>query len=58
MIIDNNAGGHIFRDRKCIRCKMTKDEFAGQGYPNCKGAPPIDNKCDGSSMVQDRNSAA
>jgi len=39
MIIENNAGGHVFRDRTCIRCKMTKDKFAESGRPDCKGAP-------------------
>jgi hypothetical protein len=58
MIIENNAGGHIFRDRTCLRCKMTKEKFAESGYPDCKGTPPVENKPGGLAVVQDDDGAA
>jgi hypothetical protein len=58
MIIENNAGGHAFRDRKCARCKMTKEEFAESGYPDCKGKPREENKRSGIAIVQNDDGAA
>jgi hypothetical protein len=58
MLIENNAGGHIFRDRTCIRCKMTKEKFAESGCPDCKGIPREKNKRDGITIVQDDDGAA
>jgi hypothetical protein len=58
MIIENNAGGHTFRDRTCIRCKMNKEKFAESGYPDCKGIPPDEIKHTGQAIVQDDDGAA
>jgi len=58
MIIENNAGGHIFRERTCIRCKMTKQKFAESGYPECRGKPPDENKRSEIAIIQDDNGAA
>ena len=58
MFIENNAGGHIFRDRTCIRCKMTKDKFAESGYPDCKGTPLVQSKLGELAVVQDGDGAA
>jgi len=58
MIIENNAGGHTFRDRSCIRCKMTKEKFAEGGYSDCKGIPPDENKHIEIAIVKDDDGAA
>jgi hypothetical protein len=58
MIIENNAGGHIFRDRSCIRCKMTKQKFAESSYPECRGKSPDENKLSGIAIIQDDDGAA
>jgi len=58
VIIENNAGGHAFRDRTCIRCKMTKEKFAESGYSDCKGTSPDENKRGGLAIVQDDDGAA
>jgi hypothetical protein len=58
MIIENNAGGHNFRDRTCIRCKMTKEKFVERGYPDCKGTLPDENKRSGIAIVQDDDGVA
>jgi hypothetical protein len=58
MIIENNAGGHIFRDRTCIRCKMTKEKFAESWYPDCKGTRPVENKRGGLAAVKDDDGPA
>ena len=58
MIIENNAGEHAFRDRICVRCKMTKEKYAESGYPDCKGKPREENKRGGIAIVKDDDGAA
>jgi len=58
MIIENNAGGHTFRDRVCIRCKMTKEKFADSGYPDYKGKLPDDYRRSEIAIVKDDDGAA
>jgi hypothetical protein len=58
MIIENNAGGHNFRDRTCIRCKMTKVKFAESGYPDCKGTALDEAKRSQIALVKDSDGAA
>jgi hypothetical protein len=58
MIIENNAGGHAFRNRICVHCKMTKDEFAERSYSDCKGKPPDESKRGGITIIQDDDGAA
>jgi len=58
MIIENNAGGHTFRDRICIRCKMTKEKFAENGYPECSGKPPDEYKRNEIAIIKDDDGAA
>ena len=53
MIIENNAGGHTFRDRICMRCKMTKEKYAESGYPDCTGNPPDENERSEMALVID-----
>ena len=58
MIIENNAGGHNFRDRTCIRCKMTKQTFAESGYPDCRGKLPDETKHSEIAIVKKEDGAA
>jgi hypothetical protein len=58
MIIENNAGGHTFRDRVCIRCRMTKEKFAESGYPQCKGTALDEVKRSAIALVKDSDGAA
>ena len=58
MIIENNAGGHTFRDRTCIRCRMTKDNFSKDGYPACKGTTLDEVKRKAIAIVKNGGGAA
>ena len=58
MIIENNAGGHAFRDRTCVHCKMTKDQFSESGYPECKGRSGENDKRSGLAYLKADNGAA
>lgn len=40
MTFDRQAGGHEFLDGRCVKCRMSREQFEDSGEPRCTGIPP------------------